>query len=681
MRVRWEQVAAGVALLGAGIAGGWAIGASGGGTTIADPGPGTPPEVRVAFGGELVAYDSCAGLADAVRERARAMVGPYGFGPGVVSYASGTAAMAPAASTDKAVSGAAGGTASSSGQALTHSVTNTQVVGVDEPDVVKTDGRVMVSIDGQRLHIVDVRSPQLLSTLALPHPGSELLLAGERAVVLSGEPAGGRGPMPLGAAVAYGSRSETIAMIVDLSDPAHPRVVRTFSFDAGEIAARVVGGTIRLVLRSAPPVADWETPRDGTDAERRRATKANQGIVDALPLDSWLPHWTADTGSGASSSRRLSACGAVAVPKQPTGSAARGQGSDAGIVTVVSLDPAATDPGAGTSVFGGGTTAYAEGEHLYVAGEDYLTYPSAGGKEVILAGRTTTQLFEFDISDPGQARFLASGSVPGALHDSYALSEYQDRLRVTTTDRTTGRPTSSGTTTAVTVLERRGDQLVQVGTLDGLGAGEQVYAVRYLGDRAYVVTFRQIDPIHVIDLSNPNAPVLRGFLELPGYSSLLQPLPDHKLLGIGRSVSTGFGGGSSGAAPSCAADVDCADVIPAPPVEPDGLQISLFDVADPAHPRLLHQQQLTGAYAQDDSAHALAADPAGGYFLLPSSRGLLAIHTSGSELRVDPAPFAAPDNQQAGRALFAGTRVFELTDRGVAVRNAANLKQTGWVGF
>ena len=127
----------------------------------------------------------------------------------------------------------------------------------------------------------------------------------------------------------------------------------------------------------------------------------------------------------------------------------------------------------------------------------------------------TIHLLEFDITDPAQARYLASGSVPGQLHDSYALSEYQDHLRVTTTT------TKNGTTsTGVSVLARQGDRLVQVGSVSGLGTGEQVYAVRYAGDRGYVVTFQRIDPLHVIDLSNPVKPVLRGTLS---HDRLLQP--------------------------------------------------------------------------------------------------------------------------------------------------------------
>jgi uncharacterized secreted protein with C-terminal beta-propeller domain len=464
-----------------------------------------------------------------------------------------------------------------------------------------------------------------------------------------------RGSYPSGA-------STTTATVVDLSDPDTPRVVRTWTFDAAEVAARVVNGTIRLVLDSPPPAANWATPNGSSAADIARATKLNQGIVDALPLDSWLPHWSDGNGS----SHRLTSCTDVAVPRTA---------SSAGIVTVVSLDPAKPAPGAGTSVFGDAALAYAEGTHLFVADAGTTprwtpTLDPMGTTPNTTAEQPATELFEFDLTDPAQARFLASGSVPGLLHDSYALSEYQGALRVTTTTSPgTGARTqqTTGSVTGITVLKRAADKLVEVGHVGGLGAGENVYAVRYIGDRGYVVTFRQIDPLHVVDLSDPAKPVLRGTLELTGFSTLLQPLPNHRLLGIGRSVPNNRcipEGGGCFAAPS------------------DGVQVALFDVSDAAHPRLLSRKVLSGAYAVDpNSPHTLTADPAGGSFVMPSTNGLLGIRVSTSTISITTAPFSKPYSVQTGRAIFADDHVFELTDRGVAVRRTGGLQQTGWVAF
>jgi hypothetical protein len=659
--------------VGVGLGVGWDVGSSAPGATTARP-AGAAKSAPV-FHGELVSYNSCDALLTALRARGRQLVGPYGFSSGSIAY--GVTSSGPLQRVPVAASAAGGTTlspvAQDAQQALTHSDTNNQAVGVDEPDIVKTDGRVMVSLDGQRLHIVDVRQPKLPSTVALPYPGSELLLVGDQAVVLSGGASdqtgsgGGFSPFLVGR-YPSGAGNNTTATIVDLSNPDTPRIARSFTFDAGELAARAVGGTIRLVLSSPPPTATWAVPRNTSGSELARTTKINQSIVDALPLDAWLPHWTDGNLDGDGKSHRVSACDSVAIPADtPTSNPA------VGMVTVLSLDAEKAAPGAGTSVFGAATAAYAEGAHLYVSDNGTSPQPRYVGSmtPMLPPMKQVVHLLEFDITNPAQARFLASGSVNGTLHDSYALSEYQDSLRVTTTTSDASYNTSTG----ISVLQRRGDKLVQVGKVGGLGAGEQVYAVRYIGDRGYVVTFQRIDPLHVVDLSNPAKPVLKGTLKLTGFSTLLQPLPNHQLLGIGRAVT---------AARSCGGLVTC----PAPvPIEStDGLQMVLFDVTDASHPKVLAKQVLTGSYAVDpNSPHTVTADPTkttdGGYFVMPSTNGLLGIRVANHKLTLTTGRFSIPYTVQTGRAVFAGTHVFELGDRGVTVRRSADLHQTGWVAF
>jgi hypothetical protein len=672
MRKSVGLAAAGAALLGLGIGAGWAAGASG------DRAPAAPKARTNAnvvqagirsnpgFSGELVAFDSCSALLDALHARARAVVGPYGFSNQVTVYDGGLrfAPQAKSASTAGPEPLAANAPASSAGsatdsQTLTHSTTNTQVAGVDEPDIAKTDGRYLISLDGQLLHIVDVRTGKLRATLALPQPGSELLLAGDHVVVLSGESSatvvrnevysGVAGPAygQNGLYPGYGVSPTTTATIVDISDPDSPTVTHRWSFDAGEVAARVVNGTIRLVLSSSPPQETWAQPRDNSDADKARATKVNQQIVDATPLDAWVPQFTGDDGR----SHPLSACDAVATPAKP---------SSLSMVTVLSLDPGASQPGAGTSVLGAGSVAYAEGQHLYVS--DAGSYPIQPVEDLSgEPGSPTIHLLEFDISDPAQARYLASGSVPGQLHDSYALSEYQNNLRVTTT-------TTNGTSsTGISVLARRGDALVQIGSVGGLGTGEQVYAVRYAGDRGYVVTFQQVDPLHVVDLSNPTKPVLRGTLSMPGYSSLLLPLSGDRLLGIGRSMP-------APGVPLCASCFNSN--------EPGGLQLSLFDVSDAAHPKLLDRQVLSDTYATAvNDPHAVTLSPDGNLVILPSTSGPLAVTISATSLSTTTGAFTTPYSVQDQRTVIAGDRLFELADRGVAVRTLPALKQTGWIAF
>ena len=128
------------------------------------------------------------------------------------------------------------------------------------------------------------------------------------------------------------------------------------------------------------------------------------------------------------------------------------------------------------------------------------------------------------------------------------------------------------------VLRPQGDQLVEVGSLGGLGKGEQIYAVRFLGTQAYVVTFKQVDPLYVVDLAEPTAPRLAGELKIPGYSAYLHPVGDGLLLGVGQSATEDG--------------------------QVQGTQLSLFDVRDPANPIQVSTLLLGGRSEAEWDHHA-----------------------------------------------------------------------------
>jgi uncharacterized secreted protein with C-terminal beta-propeller domain len=177
-----------------------------------------------------------------------------------------------------------------------------------------------------------------------------------------------------------------------------------------------------------------------------------------------------------------------------------------------------------------------------------------------------TQVHRFDLDGP-DVTYVASGSVPGHPLNQWALSEHDGDLRIATTEQdVSGRGRGHS---AVRVLRERDGELREIGHVGDLGRGERIYAVRYVGDIGFVVTFRQVDPLYTIDLSDPTAPRVLGELKIPGYSAYLHPVSDDRLLGIGQD-----------------ADSDGRTL---------GAQASLFDVSDLASPRRL-------------DTHALGAD-------------------------------------------------------------------------
>jgi uncharacterized secreted protein with C-terminal beta-propeller domain len=165
-----------------------------------------------------------------------------------------------------------------------------------------------------------------------------------------------------------------------------------------------------------------------------------------------------------------------------------------------------------------------------------------------------TELYQFDTSGTGRPKYLGAGSVPGYVLNQYALSEWQGNLRVATT---------SGDSSTVYVLRRSGHQLRQVGSVGGLGKGQRIYAVRFDAGAGYVVTFRQTDPLYTLDLRDAAHPKVTGALELDGYSAYLHPLGNGRLVGVGQEADTNG--------------------------RVQGVQVSLFDVSDPASPRRLSQ--------------------------------------------------------------------------------------------
>jgi uncharacterized secreted protein with C-terminal beta-propeller domain len=265
-----------------------------------------------------------------------------------------------------------------------------------------------------------------------------------------------------------------------------------------------------------------------------------------------------------------------------------------------------------------------------------------------------TEIYRFDITGAAKPVYAAAGRIPGWLINQYALSEWDNHLRVATTDGDAG-------SSAVRVLERRGSRLVEVGEVGGLGKGERIYSVRFVGSRGYVVTFRQTDPLYSVDLSDPRAPRVTGQLKITGYSAHLQPVGDNRLIGIGQEAN---GAGRV-----------------------QGTQVSLFDVSDPADPRRLAQYQVTGAVSEAEwDPHALLWWPATQLLVVPMMGGgdggaqpaALALRvtndglTSGGTLR-------QTGGDPVRRSLVVGDVVWTMSDSGLQASGLSTLDPLDWL--
>ncbi len=274
-------------------------------------------------GGRLVAFHSCGELLGYAKAQADRFVGPWGLGGPVATVGPLVPPAAPS-----------GGRDTSPTQGVDYSGTNVQEQGVDEPDIVKTNGTTLFAVANGMLDSVDVstRRPHLLDTLKLDAGWShELLLYGDRLLVLS---RGGYWAQPL-PAIAAGIRpwlpSESVLAEVDVSDPSALRIVRTLTLDGAYVAARLVGRSARIVAASqVPSKLPFEQPAGATNDALAAARDRNRAIVASSGVASWLPSYRISRpGRATPESRPLVQCRHVRRPAAFSG---------LGMLTVLTID-------------------------------------------------------------------------------------------------------------------------------------------------------------------------------------------------------------------------------------------------------------------------------------------------------------------------------------------------------
>ena len=608
-------------------------------------------------GPRLQAFGSCDDLLAYARQHALPLVGPWGLGG--VSAASDAAIAAPAAGRAAGVAG------------VDYSTTNVQEEGVDEPDLVKSNGATLFVVRSDRLFAVDVRArkPRLAGSLALPRSGSyELLLHGGRLLVLSRGGVVAIDQPGIGAIAPtrpYLPQSSLIE--VDVSKPGSMRIVRSLELEAEYVSARLVGAVVRVVTVSGMAQAlPFEPPADGTAEANAAALARNRAVVRTSRIGSWLPSYRVKGRRGETLARRpLVQCRSVRRPPVYSG---------LGLLTVLTIDlRKGLAPTDSDSIVADGRTVYASQESLYVATQRWFAQPVTAATSD--PPRVTTAIHKFDISDPVSTQYRGSGNVSGYLTSQGSMSEYRDVLRVASTEEPTwwNPGPQEQSESFVTTLGERGGALVQLGRIGGLGKGERVYAVRFTGDTGYVVTFRQVDPLYTLDLSTPSRPTVLGELKIRGYSAYLHPLGGDLLLGIGQDAS------------------DEGRVL--------GTQLSLFDVSNLRRPVRLHTYALGSSWSEAESDHhaflwwgasRLAVVPVQAYNEKPFVGavgfrvGRAGIDETG---RVTHGGEAIPGGARriAGipirRSLVVRDALYTVSDMGVKATGLTSFADEGWAGF
>ncbi|MEY2467738.1 MAG: hypothetical protein QOF21_436 [Actinomycetota bacterium] len=610
----------------------------------------------------LQSFNTCPTLGRYAQTKALSVVGPYGlpgnYGGRFSMLEDRATATAGAPNAGEGADKSSAAPAVSPGAADAYSTTNVQEAGIDEPDSVKTNGKTIFTVVNNKVFATSVgANPALVGSIEIQN-ARELLLVGNRLIVISdggfyatdtriaSGPGSGASFAP---APSYPTASFTV---VDVSDPAAMKRSGSFDVDGSYVSARLVDGVARIVVRSYPRM-QFSYPQDGSPEAQAAATERNREVVRSATTDNWLPHFTVTNAGGDQIvSKTLATCGDSYRPPNFSGF---------GMLSVVSFNTANPADSHATSVMADGDIVYASPTRLYVATNSWGEVTASD-----VQPSASTLVHAFDISDSSNAKYLVSGRVRGTVLNQFAMSEHEGALRIATTDA------AGGSESLLTVLGNSGDALVQIGQVSGLGRGERIYAVRFIDKVAYVVTFRQVDPLYVIDLSDPSHPRVVGELKITGYSAYLHPIGPGLLLGIGQEATT-----------------EGRRV---------GIAATVFDVSNPANPRVVSRKVLEqGSSSAEFDHHAFLYWPATHLTLLPiqtyseqqpqqSFNGAVGLRIGEKSIdevgRMQP-----PSNDMYGgspgiqRTVVIGNRIYASSYTGVLVTTLDTLSQTAWVAY
>jgi uncharacterized secreted protein with C-terminal beta-propeller domain len=622
--------------------------------------PGVAPKASAKA---LTGYTGCDQLLAYYRAELKRAATAYGvgFGYGAVDDTAASGAAGRSAAEPKAVGSGPTGT-------------NVQEQGVDEPDLAKlADGRLLV-LTGNQVRILSASSqPTLLGSMRITGEqayGGELLLDGNRAVAL----VQGWRPDPSQSKNSSSGVADsrlylpgtptTRVLLLDVSTD-EPRLIEEATYDAQYVSARLVDGTVRLVTTTRPQPPVYQP--DGAGMSERKALATNRRLAGQVKLAQVLPQVVRKSASGKVLQRgNAVSCTNTFHARTPYG---------VSTLLVTTLRPehglAATDS---TAVTTDGDLVYASADRLYVATSRWGTVGPAMPMLRGIAGirakpqDVTTELHAFDTTSSTKTSYVGSGSVPGFVLGRWALSEYKGTLRVATTRQAPwdAEEGSSNTSSMVLKLEERGGSLVETGRVGGLGKTEQIRAVRYFGDVAAVVTFRQTDPLYLLDLSGQ--PKVIGELKVPGFSTYLHPIGDGLLLGIGQ-------------------DADSNGMI-------TGMQASVFDISDLRKPVLVDRLRLGNGYtpALDDS-RAFTYDPSRrlatfGFSTYDETSTTKAEVASALGITVakngqlhEAGRMPIQSGAWSARVLVDSTHLYAVGETGVVAGNADTMQRTGSVRF
>ncbi|MEM6274576.1 MAG: beta-propeller domain-containing protein [Myxococcota bacterium] len=480
--------------------------------------------------------------------------------------------------------------------------TNNQEAGVDEADFVKTDGFHIYVLNGNRLEIFG--TPEFgdlepeSSTEVEGYPGQMLLGEDRIAVFSTITPWNLPEDHPLRPYIGgredgnwyYYGKNLTKITILDVSDTESPSLVRELYLEGWHQTARRVDSSVRTVSYSyrefygllySPEYPDNYWQMDNDD-ERREALEPsvndaiakNDALIGDLELSDMVPLVLERRPSGEITTVAFTG-------EDCTNFSIADDGTSRGTTSIMTFDLVDVEKRFESDhIVSNWSHVYASTDTLVIAEPAQDWWWFWGNIDFDEA----VNIHRFDIGDAGRTVYTGSGRAPGTIRDQFALSEYDDTIRVASTVGRWNRwwlPAEEQTPALNYVFVLAGDtQLDVIGQTPGLAAGEQIWSSRFVGDKAYLVTFRNIDPLFTIDLSDPRDPKVMGELKIAGVSTYIHPLD-----GDGHLLTIGIAGDDNG-------------------LFWGQTQLSLFDVSDFTAPALDDEMRLVPEPIEDGWVYA-----------------------------------------------------------------------------
>ena len=390
--------------------------------------------------------------------------------------------------------------AATSTSAKDFTTTNVQVQGVDEPDLVKTDGTYLYVATGTNVTILLVNPASAPHVVAKLHFGGQvqgLFMSSGRLLVILG-----------GISSPYGAWSGLTSLVLyDVSDPSAPHQMKVVSVRGNYVDSRLTGGFVYAILQQP----SYLSQGNGTSFEPPAVIDGNTTVLVTPSSTFYDP-----------------------VSKVPVAQYTI-------VLTLAMSDGSHTQEAVLT---GWGSTIYATSSNIYLAFPDRMAYPVFGGVALPAVGAqmmpvrfwwgwgTNTTIFRISVMG-SQTEVAAQATIPGSVLNQFSLDEFNGYLRVATTSYSQLANRTQAQVNNVYVLD---SGLKVVGALEGLAPNEKIYSVRFLGDVGYVVTFERIDPLFAISFSDPFHPTVLSALKLTGFSDYLQPMGNGNLLGVGMQT-------------------------------------------------------------------------------------------------------------------------------------------------